>query len=304
MALSFHTWTYALDVPMRLDRWTKRAYSGVTQSDVEKNLRKRFLRLNDARGTAGASLQKGDRVSVEIHLHEHWSQLAPIEAPRPPCLRSWNALILDETDSFLILNKPSGVDVQGGTHVKESIDDWLKTRSKEYRLVHRIDRATSGLLLVAKTLEAAIFLTKLFREKKIQKKYRALIWGIPSAKKGILTYPLALKGGASSLVVVDKVRGQEAKTHYSWLRSAPEGLWSEVELRPETGRKHQLRVHLAALGHPILGDEKYGTRRRTFSLFPEAKHVLFLHAQTLSFQDTQKRFVSWTAPLPPYWPAL
>lgn len=298
MALTFHHFIYTEEFPSRLDRWLKRQYEGCTQGMIEKAIRKRFIRINSIKVESSTLLNLKDRISVEIHLHQDWIKLLE----KVPTLSknihySFEDLIFDQTQDFLILNKPSGLDVQGGKNVSKNIDDWLKVKSKDYRLVHRIDRATSGLLIVAKNLASAVFLTHLFREHKIEKTYRAIVWGRLDQIKGDILLPVSHK----MYDLLPKGKEQSAQTHFEVLFYHEKENWSDVQLTPLTGRKHQLRIHMSALGHPIMGDQKYDLEKKTFSIF-KTKKVLFLHAWKLTFKDQKKKLKSWTSPLPSYWP--
>lgn len=275
---------------MRLDRWIKRRYPVCTQGVIEKALRKRFIRVNGVKQAAGTPLEAGDQVNIEIHLHHEWDTASKTETTRQ-CPSSgkmdWRPLIIDETLDFLILNKPSGMDVQGGTNVGTNLADALST--KGYRLVHRIDRATSGLLIVAKTLSAAVFLTGLFREHKVRKTYRAIVLGKLSQPSGVIELPILVKG-----------EHRAAQTRFKVVFEEVHGHWTDVTLSPLTGRKHQLRIHMASLGHPIVGDQKYDTDGQTEGLL--SGKAMFLHAQSLMFHDKTGKERKWKVPLPPYWP--
>lgn len=295
MALTYQFETYSEDFAMRLDRWLKRRYGACTQGMIEKALRKRFIRINGVKQAAGTLLEAGDQIGVEIHMHQEWEALSKRAEEAAQAKRRTRSggidlapLVVDETADFLILNKPSGMDVQGGTNVDHNLADALSM--KGYRLVHRIDRATSGLLIVAKTLSAAVFLTRLFRDHKVQKTYRAIVLGRMSRASGEVNLPIRTPNGQRS-----------AQTRYRVVREDPNGRWTDVELSPLTGRKHQLRIHMASLGHPIVGDRKYDVEGRTFGMFPEK--VLFLHAQRITFRDKTGSRRTGVVPLPPYWPS-
>lgn len=290
MALTYYSTTYQEDFPSRLDRWLRRRYPSLTQGVVQKALRDRFIRVNHAKSQASTSLQQGDVVSVEIHLHERWIALSSSERSTPPT-PDFSSLILDETNDLLIINKPSGLDVQGGTKVQVHLDAWLKRTYPDARLVHRIDKATSGLLCVAKNLRMAMLLTDLFRNRQVHKTYRAIVWGRLHPQKGRISEPIHDVDG--------RIPARPAQTEYRVIRKG--SFWSDVELTPLTGRKHQLRIHMAGKGNPILGDKKYDIEGKTLGLLPP-KGVLFLHAHRLSFCDADGKVNSWVAPLPSHWP--
>lgn len=267
-----------------------RLYPGVTQGKLQKALRERKIRVNMVKGAASTRLQYGDTLSVEVHLDSQWACLAKERLPRQGRTDvDFSPLILDETANLLVLNKPSGLDVQGGTKVAVHLDSWLRHYCPESRLVHRIDKMTSGLLVVAKNLQTAIFLAERFRCKDIQKTYKAVVLGRFAEPAGTINRPIQDGSGIM----------KEAQTSYRVLRE--EAAWSEVELTPQTGRKHQLRIHMASYGYPIIGDTKYDVERKTMGLL-SPKTVLFLHAYRLALRMPSGQKSSWTAPLPQYWP--
>lgn len=291
MALTYVHETYSEDFESRLDKWLMRRYPALTQGKIQKSLRERFVRVNSAKSSASTHLKKGDKISIEVHLDTQWLAQAKDRKPTRGCSiqTDFSSLILEESEDILVLNKPSGLDVQGGTKVAIHLDGWLKCYCKESRLVHRIDKMTSGLLLVAKNLRTAVFLAERFRHNEIKKTYRAIVSGHFFHSKGIIETPIG-----------DGVEGEkDAITHYSIVREATQ--WTEVELKPQTGRKHQLRIHMASLGHPIIGDTKYDLERQTIGLL-SPKTVLFLHAYCLNFVESSGRQKAWQAPLPEYWP--
>jgi 23S rRNA pseudouridine955/2504/2580 synthase len=321
----FHDVIYNADFPSRLDRWLRRQYAGCTQGALERAIRSHFVRVNDLKTTAGSALNFGDKISVEIHLHQKWVNMS---ADEPPKVVNYNFddLILDETADLIVINKPSGLDVQGGTRVHMNIDDWLQSKSNEYRLVHRIDRATSGLLIVAKTLKSAVTLSRMFRDQKIKKRYRAIVFG--KVLEGEINMPIVSSPKPSSprrvypnnvqpnvqnaprkiprlvmnqLVAIESASTKKPSiTKYKGLYYNPRENWSDVELTPLTGRKHQLRIHLSAIGHPIVGDEKYDLSKKALYLLNSTPaHTLLLHAWKISTHQG-----SWVAPLPSYWPTL
>ncbi|MDR2464053.1 MAG: RluA family pseudouridine synthase [Holosporales bacterium] len=299
MPLLFVDFVYCEDFSSRLDRWLKRKYEGCTHGVIEKSIRNRLIRVNGMKTTSGVKLVAGDKISVEVRLHERLQELST-NVPLKNVDYSLDDLIIDETPEFLIINKPAGLNVQGGKNVEMNVDEWLKTKSTEYRLVHRIDRATSGLLLIAKTLSSAVYLTKLFRERKIKKTYRAIVFGKMLTTTGDVTLPIS-DNKKDITTQIDTERGKTAITRYNVLFYNSAENWSDVELTPLTGRKHQLRIHMTAIGHPIVGDEKYDLLKKTFYLLGTTiKKTLFLHSWKISF--VQNRMYSWTAALPNYWP--
>ncbi len=194
------------------------------------------------------------------------------------------SLVIYKDDNFIAINKPSGIATQGGTNTPRHIDGMLAAL-KEFpgdecpRLVHRLDRDTSGVLLLARHRKAATSLGKAFMGHQIEKTYFAITVGLPNPKEGTIKAPLLKKHiGGQDKVVVDK-EGQRAVTDYRVLDHAAHTM-ALVELKPLTGRQHQLRAHLNYLGIPVLGDNKYDGDGRQFG-----ENKLYLHARRITFDD-------------------
>lgn len=190
----------------------------------------------------------------------------------------WQSKIFED-DNLIIINKPSGLASQGGTSVEYSVDDFVK--KNKYHLVHRIDKDTSGILLIAKNKICADFLLKSFKEKTIVKTYIALVVGHVKNSKGTINMPLLKKKlGKNEKVQVDIEFGKEAITNYKVVKHHEN--YTELELNPITGRTHQIRVHCKEIGHPILNDFKYGKLKADFKkIFPR----LCLHAFKVEIKD-------------------
>lgn len=294
---------YDQDFEMRLDRWIRREYGNFSQGVIEKSIRSKFVRVDNLKSEPKFKLTDGNEIYVEIHLHEKWKKDGESlkEDVKNFDVQDLGHLILKETDDFLVLNKPVGLDVQGGINVRYSVDSWIKSISKEYRLVHRIDRDTSGILLIAKTLSSSIFFAKLFKERGIKKAYRAIVFGNVSPLKGKINYPISNVENNPGLMCVDLISGKDAKTNFNVIKS--NDCWTDVELEPHTGRKHQLRVHMSYLGHPIVGDKKYDFEKKTLYLIDnQTKGVMYLHAKDIIFKDKKGVLQKISAPLPSYWP--
>lgn len=247
---------------MRLDRWVRRHFPEVTQGHVQKLLRTGQLRLAGKRAEAAARLESGQliRVPPVLLAEKAASQKGEpvLPAAKKKRLQSW---ILFEDADVIVLNKPAGLAVQGGTGLKESLDDLLMALSldgvRRPKLVHRLDRETSGVLLVARNAFAAARLTEAFRERTTQKIYWAVTLGKPKRAKGEMDAPLIKEGEVMRIATPADQGAKEAATLYQTLASNAMGL-SFIALAPLTGRTHQLRVHLANLGCPIYGDRLYG----------------------------------------------
>ena len=253
------------DDGIRVDRWFKRHVPGATFSVVAKWARTGQLRLD------GARVGPGDRVSTGQVLRVPPDEPPPAAAPKRDKVRTpltpdqeafARELVIHRDAQALVLNKPPGLATQGGTKTTEHVDalldglqDGLPSRPK---LVHRLDKDTSGALLVARTARAAAFFAKAFSSRTARKTYWALVVGVPSIEDGIVDLPIAKQPGTGGEKMhVDEAEGQPSRTRYRVIeRAGNRACW--VELQPFTGRTHQLRVHMAAIGHPIVGDGKYG----------------------------------------------
>ena len=249
---------------VRLDRWFRRRWPHLTQVQIQRLTRSGQIRVGGARVRPETRLEAGDEVRVPP-----LPEAPAADAPRP-ALPSRDAayarsLVLHEDDDVLALNKPAGLAVQGGTKTRNHVDRLLSAWGEGLtrpRLVHRLDRDTSGVLLAGKTPAAAARLAGSFARRRAEKTYWALVLGHPRPQDGILSLPLVKKGvGDRELVVPAEPkdpRAEPAETEFTLISRAGDRV-SWMALRPHTGRTHQLRVHMLAMGHPILGDPKYKT---------------------------------------------
>lgn len=286
---------------MRLDRWFRMHHPQVTQGYLQKLLRTGQVRVDGGRAKANDRLDAGQTVRIPP-LPEG----APVQR-RPELSKEdrqfLKALTLYEDDQLLILNKPAGMAVQGGTKTVRHIDRLLEglgeDRETRPRLVHRLDRDTSGVLVVAKRRGVAAKMGRMFQTRSVRKIYWALVRGTPKPPQGKMDAALVKAPGPQG----DRVRkarpgeqdvAQSAVTHYSIVdRAGPKISW--MSLKPVTGRQHQLRAHMAILGHPILGDAKYGGDE---DLPEPLENRLYLHARRVSFpHPTTGETVDVTAPL-------
>ena len=289
---------------MRLDRWFRSHYADLPHSRLEKLLRTGQVRVDGARAKASTRLAAGQSVRVPP-----LPAAAPASAPAPKGLskaeRAFLASItLYEDDDLLVLNKPSGIAVQGGTKTTHHVDrlleglgDGPETRP---RLVHRLDRDTTGVLVIAKRRAIAAKLGRAFQTRSVRKIYWALVHGVPKPPQGKIDAALVKAGGPDG----DRVRkarageqdiAQSAVTHYAVVDRAGQKV-AFVSLKPVTGRQHQLRAHMAIIGHPILGDGKYQGDKNLPEGIPNR---LYLHARRISFpHPSGEGIVDITAPLP------
>ncbi len=281
----------------RLDRWLKRQYPQLTQGLIEKWLRLGKIRVNTEKATAGLRVSETDSITVPEDLI---ARLNP-EIPKKTITYSAEdldflaSLIVWEDDEICVLNKPSGLATQGGTKILRHLDGLLQAygAGKPFRLVHRLDRDTSGVMLVAKTLKMSIHLGDAFKSRTVQKTYWAIVHGLLDEKQGIIEAPISKDTGANlEKMVVDFEEGKSAKTTYKVIKSlGKKASW--IEFKPETGRTHQLRVHSSYIGHPIMGDSKYGETR-------QEEAPLCLHARKISFPDMNGKRLTFIAQPPQY----
>lgn len=272
---------------LRLDRWFKRHFPAVGHGRVEKLLRTGQIRIDAKRAKAGDRLSAGQVIRIpplgEAKRRPPKREPRPVSAADAARLRD---LIIHQDDHVIAIDKPAGLAVQGGTGVGLNVDAMLSSLRFEAeenpRLVHRLDQDTSGILLIARTVSAAAHLASAFRTKAAEKIYWAVVVGIPTPLEGRIDLALAKRAGGEGSrerVQPDEDAGKRAVTLYRVLdHSGKAAAW--VELQPLTGRTHQLRAHMAALGTPILGDGKYGGAKAFLSGAGIARKV-HLHARYL-----------------------
>lgn len=293
----------------RIDRWLKRQIPHLGQGLLEKLLRQGKIKLNDKKIKSGTRVQNSDVISLFIDIDKLQEQLetaAPPEKPAAiPLLTpdeiAWlESLVIWEDEDFLVLNKPGGLAAQGGSKTLKHVDGYLqalgKIKKQRYRLVHRLDRDTSGVFVIAKTLEMATHLTALFKEGTVQKTYWAIVVNHPKPGIGKIKVPLLKQGGDKEKMIVDEKHGKKAVTVYRTVkkligRREPDLTW--LELTPQTGRTHQLRVHCEYMGCPILGDGKYGGKEAT-----QTTKTMHLHARAITVTNKDGNRFTFIAPPP------
>jgi 23S rRNA pseudouridine955/2504/2580 synthase len=288
----------------RLDRYLKQQFPTLKQGQIEKWLRTGQLRVDGKRVKAGLRLQPGQVIRIPPLIKDLETTPAPQKPKDTPLTGKEQSLIrntvLYQDDDIIVINKPYGLAVQGGTktflHVDGLLEAFTEKDGQRPRLVHRIDKDTSGLLLLAKTLAASRFLTQAFYDRKVHKTYWALVVGKPEKPSGLINVPIAkLSGQNGEKMAVAPENGLEATTSYRVLQHDRNTGITLLELKPQTGRTHQLRVHCMALNTPILGDGKYGGAK-AHPLQNRTK--MHLHAFKIEFTDIKGEIKSFEAPLP------
>jgi 23S rRNA pseudouridine955/2504/2580 synthase len=292
----------AEEAETRLDRWLRRRFPHLTQGALQKMLRTGQIRIDGRRAEANARLQHGQQVRIP-----------PLPDTPPPARRDRPAVdrkdaealarrVLYRDRSVLVLDKPHGLAVQGGPGITRNLDAMLDALTFEAaerpRLVHRLDRDTSGVLLLARTAAAAAALAKAFRGRDVEKTYWAVVVGEPPGREGLIDLALVKQGGSRgerTHAVDDPKQGARAITAFRVLDAAKRRVaW--LELAPRTGRTHQLRVHCAeGLGTPILGDGKYGGAAAHLEGLPGALH---LHARALRLPHPESGTLEVAVDLP------
>lgn len=286
---------------MRLDRWFGVHFPEVTFGHLQKLIRTGQVRIDSGRAKTNSRLEAGQQVRVPPLEAEVRRIEQKIDAEDAAFLRS---LILYEDDELYVFNKPHGLASQGGSGTKRHVDGLLKSlpnkQGEAPRLVHRLDRDTSGVLLVAKTRAAAAHFGKVFQSRGAQKIYWAVVYGVPRPAQGSISCFLAkqIVGDNEQMAVVEQgyPGAQHSKTFYSTTDTAGRR-FAWVTLKPVTGRTHQLRVHMAELHNPIIGDPRY-FNIENWEGAPGLAEGLHLHARRLRLPLRSGKLLDVSAPLP------
>tara|TARA_B100001057_G_scaffold437757_1_gene469773 strand:+ start:478 stop:1356 length:879 start_codon:yes stop_codon:yes gene_type:complete len=280
---------------MRIDRWIRYKLGKIPQSLIEKYLRSGKIKINKKKIKSSHKINEEDKIDLfNINFKETIVQTKIKFKPSKEIIKSNEDLIIDNNDKFIVLNKSSGISVQGGTKSKKNlVDIFSKSEifhgTKPYS-VHRLDKDTSGVFLIAKTRESAQLLTSLFRLRKVHKTYLAICIGEITNDIGEWNDDLIRYEGKKKII-------EKAKTFYKVLDKNSEA--SLVELKPITGRKHQLRKQLYAIKKPIFGDTKY----KLENLNRGVNKNLMLHSYQIKFMINETKF-TYTALLPDYFKKL
>ncbi len=278
----------------RIDNFLRRELPGVPKGRLYRLLRRGEVRVNGGRIKAEYKLVEGDEVRIPP------VRLAPAGAP-PADRQAANIAdrVLYEDKRLLVIDKPSGVAAHGGSGVSHGVIELLRHARPEIRdlsLVHRLDRETSGCMVLAKRRSALRELHQKFRDGQVEKNYLALVIGDWQHGETVVDAPLEVRnrrGGERHVVVSQSGKPAETKIRLS----RRYGDYSLVHCAPLTGRTHQIRVHAAAAGHPLAGDERYGDEGANRRLKKLGLPRLFLHAQSIAFQDDSGNDLHFTAPL-------
>ena len=299
------------DAGARLDRVVLRRIGEIPHSVMQKMLRNKDIRLDGKKAEASSRVAAGQVVEVRGEVSGSGFHKKPEgerpQAPAKPPLRAWEiaeaqSLVIHKDKDILVINKPPGLATQGGTGITKHVDMLLPALQFEAdappKLVHRLDKDTSGLLMLARSGRVATELQKLFAFKQLQKTYLALTVGVPKPRTGEITSHIE----KASQEDYEKMRsgedGKKAVTHYQ-VRAAMANKFALVALMPLTGRTHQLRVHMAEFGCPILGDGKYGGATAHPGGSAGLSGKLHLHAWKLELPEFMgRKKLTLTAELP------
>ena len=267
----------------RIDRWFKKIICDVPQSLLEKHIRKGNIKVNNKKPKSSYKLQKNDEISIyNINfLKDKHKKKTFKYIPSKKDINFSSSIFIENNDNFAVINKPAGIAVQAGTKSRKNIIDIISS-TKEFKNcmpypVHRIDKDTTGILIIAKNRKYAQLFTSLFRIRKIHKIYLAIVIGELNKKTGTFVDELI------SFEDNKKVK-TKAITHYKVLDS--NNNYSLIKLNPQTGRKHQLRKQLLIHGHPILGDSKYRITKDRYA----GKKSLMLHASSINFSISNIKY--------------
>ena len=278
-------------IGMRFDRWIKNNIGKIPQSLIEKNLRKGNIKLNLKKAKSSTKLKLNDEIIFfNLNYKFNLSKNSKKFNPNKEVIKESEDQIIDDNENFVVLNKNAGISVQGGTKSKKNlIDIFSKSKvflNKKPYPVHRLDKATSGVLIIAKNRETAKLLTTLFRIRKIHKTYLAISNGEIEKNQGELNHDLIRYEGKKKIL-------ENARTYFRILDRNLN--CSLIELKPITGRKHQIRKQLYSIGHCVLGDDKYHNAIYKNNI----NNQLMLHSYQVRFMIDKKKY-SYKALLPEY----
>jgi 23S rRNA pseudouridine955/2504/2580 synthase len=291
---------------MRVDRFLEARFPGLSFSHIQRIVRKGELRVNGRRADSKDRLEEGQSVRIPPLRLDPLKPPSELSEAARKTLQALKEMTIYEDDDVLVLNKPAGLAVQGGSGTTRHVDQMLEVmrdaKGQKPRLVHRLDKETSGCLLVAKTRFAATQLTGSFRHRSARKIYWALVAGVPKPKQGRISTYLAKEESEDDTIMRIAKHGDEgashAVTYYAVVETSAQKLaW--VSLKPVTGRTHQLRAHMAHIDHAIVGDPKY-FNRENWELPGGLQNRLHLLARRIVIPHPRGGVIDATAPLPPH----
>jgi 23S rRNA pseudouridine955/2504/2580 synthase len=291
---------------MRVDRFLEARFPGLSFSHIQRIVRKGELRVNGKRADSKDRLEEGQSVRIPPLRLDAPKVAGALSEAEGKTLDSLKEITLYEDDDVLVLNKPAGLAVQGGSGITRHIDQMLEVmrdaKGQKPRLVHRIDRETSGCLVVAKTRFAATALTGSFRHRSARKVYWALVVGVPKPKQGRISTYLAKDEGEEDTIMRVAAHGDEGASHavtYYAVVEASASKLAWISLKPVTGRTHQLRAHMDHIGHPIVGDPKY-FNKENWQIPGGLQNRLHLLARRIVIPHPRGGTIDVSAPLPPH----
>ena len=276
---------------MRIDRLIRNNVVNIPQGLIEKNLRNGKIKLNKKKVKSSTKVKNGDVIDIyNFNFKENIKHKKIKFKPTNEIIKENEHLIIENNENFIVVNKSSGISVQGGTKSKKNLID-IFSKSEIFKntkpfSVHRLDKDTSGVFIVAKNRQTAQFFTSLFRLKKIHKTYLAICHGEIEKNKGILNNDLVKFENKKKIV-------ENAETLYRVLDKNNSS--TLIKMKPVTGRKHQLRKHLYMIGHSIIGDNKYNSQSNNKSI----NKNLMLHSYEIKFILNEKKY-TFKASLPEY----
>ncbi len=260
----------------RLDKFLKRFFSNLNQSFIEKNIRKKNILINNKITKSNYNLKETDIIIIKNYTKASYSNFKPKKnriSTSKSILYNFEKSKLYEDNNFIVLDKWSGISTQGGTKIVESIDSIIKNISINFNLVHRLDKETSGLLIISKNLKFTKIFGNLFKSQAIKKIYIAICAGKPKIKESYVDLLIPYK---------KKEIGVVSKTYYKVLHY--NNKFSLIQFEPHTGKKHQIRIVAKKLGCPIIGDKKYNLNNSN------KNEKLKLNARNLYFKINDKKF--------------
>ncbi len=293
------------DDGIRLDRWFSRILPDTSFNEVSRWARTGQIRVDGKRAAPGDRVQVGQAIRVppsdpNVDPDARPSRVKKRAELTEDMIDFAQGLVIHKDKDALVINKPAGLATQGGTKTHEHVDGlldalWFDVDGRP-KLVHRLDKDTSGALLLARSARAAAHFSKAFASRTARKVYWALVVGVPAIEDGLIELPIGKQpGSGGEKMHVDPEKGQSAKTRYRIIeRAGNTCAW--VELQPYTGRTHQLRVHMAAIGHPIVGDGKYGGKDAF--LTGTISRKMHLHARRIRIDHPKGEALDVTANLP------